>query len=151
MVAPSVDDAYGRVLLAGILPTGEHVFDKVWESTAVGGLLLLVTALVCAVCWTLYKELKAEREAHRLAGLQKDEQLEKLNERFRNEMVATRQVTEGLIRQLEELQAEVKHNNMRPEFNQGLMQLKNGLRALGEEHGLKASQMNMDNGILFDH
>ena len=148
---PATYEGFTPLVLVDLAPSGQHLFDKVWEKTAVGGILLLVTLAMGTVCWFLLKELKAEREQHRADSALKDEQLEKLNERFRSEMMATRQVTEGLIRQLEGLQAEVKHNNIRPEFQQGLIQLKNGLRALGEERGLRASEMNMDTGNVFEY
>lgn len=137
-------------LFLDVLPSPDHVFDVVWEKSALLAIVAIIAVLLGVVCWFLWMQLEKERTAHKASCAEKDAKIEKLYERFADEGQAHIKLTSGLIQQLEDLTTEVKRGHLRNDLRLAVSQLKNGLRALAEKHGVRNSDLNMDTVMLED-
>lgn len=124
------------------LPGGDHVFDKVWEKSALAAAFGLFALLGFAAAYFLYRELKAERKAHREECATKDAALAAVNKLFQEQMPGMITTTQALVNKHQEANALTVE--MREELQDLSTSLRNGLRALGNALNVPSERMNMD-------
>jgi hypothetical protein len=134
--------------LLDVLPDPDHIFDKVWEQSALLAIITLIAVALGLLCAFLWRVLEAERKAHKASCAEKDLKIEQLNERFIDEGHEHLKVTTGLITKLEELRLEVKGANCKRDVQYGNQQIKNGLRAVAEHLDISSASLGMDNMMI---
>ena len=137
-------------LLAGVLPDADHVFDRMWEQSALLAIVTIIAVCLGMLCAFLWRVLEKERAAHKASCEVKDAKIEQLNERFIDEGHEHIKVTQGLIHKLEELRQDVKNANVKRDVQVGNQQLKNGLRAVADHLDISSSAMGMDT-MMVEH
>lgn len=136
---------YARImLLAGVLPDSQTVFDSTWKLSPVGAICLIVAAVACLFTYLQWKELKNVRKDHREDCTTKDAELARVNKLFQEEMAAGRGVLQGVINKIESHSTMIEDANVREDFEAAMRELKNGLRAIGDKLAVPPERMRMD-------